>query len=180
MKKRILGGILAAVMCFGTGCADIQEYFRNPLQEGLQYLKDKKYTEAVAAFEEAIEKEQEPGEAYRGIGLAYWEQEDYDKAEEALTNAILNGADKTGPTYNMLAVCDWKQQDLDGALQDFQTGIQCEPKTSVLRQEMQYNVICIYEEKRDWAKAKELMAEYVAAYPDDESVKKEAEFLQTR
>lgn len=80
----------------------------------------------------------------------------------------------------MLAVCDWKQQDLDGALKDFEVGIQCEPKGSKLRQEMQYNVICIYEEKRDWAKAKELMAEYVAAYPDDESVKKEAEFLQTR
>lgn len=180
MKKRILVGTLAAVLFCSTGCASIREYFRNPLAEGLEYLKEEKYMEAIAAFEDAIEKEQEPGEAYRGIGIAYWEQEDYDKAEEALTNAILNGADKTGPTYNILAICDWKQQDLDGALQDFQIGIQCEPKASKLQQEMQYNMICIYEEKHDWEMAKQLMAEYVEAYPDDESVKKEAEFLQTR
>lgn len=180
MKKRILGGLLAVVLFCGVGYVGVQKYFKNPLEEGLQYLKEEKYTEAIASFEKAIEKEKEPGEAYRGIGLAYWEQENYDKAEEALTNAILNGADKTGPTYNMLAICDWKQQDLDGALKDFQIGIQCESKASELQQEMQYNMICIYEEKRDWEMAKQLMEEYVAAYPEDESVKKEAEFLQTR
>lgn len=180
MKKRVLAGMLVIVLLCGAGFAGIQKFFKNPLEDGLQYLKEENYTEAIASFEKAIEKEKEPGEAYRGIGIAYWELGNYDKAEEALTSAILNGADKTGPTYNILAICDWKQQDLDGALQDFQTGIQCEPKASKLQQEMQYNMICIYEEKRDWEMAKKLMEEYVAAYPDDESVKKEAEFLQTR
>ena len=32
----------------------------------------------------------------------------------------------------------------------------------------------------DWEMAKEKMSEYQAAYPEDESVAKEAEFLQTR
>lgn len=36
------------------------------------------------------------------------------------------------------------------------------------------------EKTADWEMAKEKMSEYQAAYPEDESVAKEAEFLQTR
>lgn len=61
MKKRFLGGLLAAVILFSTGCAGIQEYFENPLEDGLQYLKEEKYAQAVASFEKAIEKEYNRG-----------------------------------------------------------------------------------------------------------------------
>ena len=40
-------------------------------------------------------------------------------------------------------------------------------------------IICL-EKTADWEMAKEKMSEYQAAYPEDESVAKEAEFLQTR
>lgn len=180
MKRRLTIGILLGALCMQSGCAKIQEYFETPLEEGLAYLKEEKYSEAITSFEASIDKKKDVGEAYRGIGIAYWEQENYQQAEEAFTDALLNGVDKTGTLYNFLAICDWKEQDLDGALQDFMTGIRCEPEGSELRQEMEFNVICIYEEKQDWANAKARMEEYIAAYPEDEQAQKEAEFLRTR
>ena len=45
---------------------------------------------------------------------------------------------------------------------------------------MKYNEIICLEKTADWEMAKEKMSEYQAAYPEDESVAKEAEFLQTR
>lgn len=180
MKRKLAIAILAGGLCMQSGCAQLEKYFETPLEKGLAYLKEENYSGAIASFEESIAKKKDVGEAYRGIGIAYWEEESYEKAEEAFTNALLNGADKTGTIYNFLAICDWKEQDLDGALQDFQTGIRCEPEGSSLRQEMEFNVICIYEEKRDWVNAKESMEQYIASYPEDAKAQKEAEFLRTR
>ena len=53
-------------------------------------------------------------------------------------------------------------------------------KQETLLQEMKYNEIICLEKTADWEMAKEKMSEYQAAYPEDESVAKEAEFLQTR
>ncbi len=46
---------------------------------------------------------------------------------------------------------------------------------------MKYNeIICLEKDRRLGNGKKEKMSEYQAAYPEDESVAKEAEFLQTR
>ena len=45
---------------------------------------------------------------------------------------------------------------------------------------MKYNEIICYEKQADWENAKGKVTEYLDAYPDDETVQKEAEFLETR
>ncbi len=45
---------------------------------------------------------------------------------------------------------------------------------------LQFNRIVIYEYQSDFATAKELVAAYLKAYPDDEQGKREAQFLKTR
>ena len=49
-----------------------------------------------------------------------------------------------------------------------------------LKQEIQYNLIAVYESMSDWDAAKEQMRAYREAYPDDNRVEKEADFLETR
>ena len=51
---------------------------------------------------------------------------------------------------------------------------------SDLIQEMKYNEIICLEKTADWDGAKSKMLEYQESYPNDTSVEKEAEFLQTR
>ena len=45
---------------------------------------------------------------------------------------------------------------------------------------MEYNVIVSYEKMQNWEKAKSKLNEYLGKYPDDETAKKEVEFLETR
>ena len=52
----------------------------NPSEEGVEYLKNGQYEEAIEQFEKAVEEEVNVGDAYRGIGIARWEQENYEGA----------------------------------------------------------------------------------------------------
>ena len=90
--------------------------------------------------------------------------------------------------YKRQALC---KEDYAKALEYIQEGIalaeekqgnkkQEDKKQETLLQEMKYNEIICLEKTADWEMAKEKMSEYQAAYPEDESVAKEAEFLQTR
>ena len=82
-----------------------------------------------------------------------------------------------------------KTENYDKALEYLQAGITLaegdtgkdqEKSDTTLLQEMQYNEIVCYEQQADWKNAKSAMEEYQKNYPDDDSVSKEAEFLQTR
>ena len=91
--------------------------------------------------------------------------------------------------YNLTAVCAMKTEDYAKALECFQAGIAlAESKTgddktkadTALLQEMEYNVIVCYEQQADWENAKSAMKQYQEDFTEDDSVSKEAEFLQTR
>ena len=99
------------------------------------------------------------------------------------------GQGRDRSTYNLTAVCAMKTEDYAKALECFQAGIAlAESKTgddktkadTALLQEMEYNVIVCYEQQADWENAKSAMKQYQADFPEDDSVSKEAEFLQTR
>ncbi|HBA63800.1 MAG TPA: hypothetical protein DCZ20_08075 [Lachnospiraceae bacterium] len=179
-RGRILCCLLAMCLLL-SGCELIGLSGKeDKIAAGLSCLEEKKYDEAIAAFQEAVEAETDIGEAYRGIGIALWEQEQYSEAKEAFKKALINGSMKTGTIYNFLGICSLKEEDLDSALTYFETGIRCEKEGSVLQQEMEFNVIAIYEKKLEWETAKAKMEAYITKYPDDEKAAKEAEFLRTR
>ena len=66
---------LAVSACLLTGCT-------NALKDGTGYLEDGNYKEAVTAFQKAVDEGKKTAEAYRGLGMAYYELEDYESAKD--------------------------------------------------------------------------------------------------
>lgn len=182
--NRIATGILAAVfllLClFLYLCLTVWKV--NPSEEGIEYLKNGQYEEAVEQFEQAVEKEINAADAYRGIGIARWEQEDYAGARDAFQKALEQETEQpfTGTIYNFLGNCALKLNDPASAQNYFQQGIGLKGNSTELDREMKYNLIVAFEQTGDWESAKAKLSEYVAEYPDDANAQKEQQFLETR
>ncbi len=164
--------LLAVIML--TGC------IMNPYKSGMEALESGQYDEAVKQFEEAVEKEQNKADSYRGMGIALWETKDYEGAKEALENALKEGSKKTGTICNLLGSCELQSGNMKEAITYFEEGLKAEGNDDKLTQSMRYNCIFAYEKLGDLDMAKSLLAEYVAEYPEDEDAVKEAQFLETR
>lgn len=182
MKKRT-GIILAAVMCLMTGCS-------SAVKDGTELLESGAYQEAVEKFQEAAENEKNPAEACRGLGMAYYEQAEYDKALKAFEQALKEGTEETMSLWNLMGISSMQSGDYAKALEYLQNGIllaqnsgttskEAEGFSQVL-QEMLFNEIVCYEKLADWENAKTRMESYIQTYPDDEAAAREAEFLKTR
>ena len=68
----------------------------------------------------------------------------------------------------------------DKAAVSFENGSQMDGAGDQLKREMAYNEIFVLEKAGDYTKAKESSDAYLQTWPDDEDVKKEAEFLETQ
>lgn len=176
--RKILPVIL--VVCMLTGCG-------NALKDGTKQLEEGNYKKAAESFEEAAQKEEDTAEAYRGLGMALYEQEDYKGTLEAFQNALDKGVKETPQLYNLMGISAMQTEDYAGASEYFETGLALadaraseETIDGGLLQEMRYNRIVCAEKSADWDTAKEKIAEYLETYPDDERAVKEAEFLKTR
>ncbi len=78
----VIGGCCAASMALSlTGCSA-------PSERGCEHLQEEEYDKAIEEFQKAVDKDDNPGDAYRGIGIAKWEQEDYEGALEAFKSAV--------------------------------------------------------------------------------------------
>ena len=141
--------MLTGVTCLASGCGNV-------VKDGTEALGEGRYDAAETAFEEATKNgnKEVAADGYQGLGMTYYEQEEYDKALEAFQAGIALAESKTGD--------DKTKAD------------------TALLQEMKYNVIVCYEQQADWENAKSAMKQYQADFPEDDSVSKEAEFLQTR
>lgn len=169
--KRIVGLFVALLLL--TGCG------RN-IKDGVSMLEEGKYDAAVEAFEKDVKKERNLDEAYRGLGIAYFELEDYDAAVEAFEKAVQNGTKETAVFFGFLGASYLKNEDYDKALDAYERALVCDDLTAELEQEIQFNLIALYENMGNWDAAKKQMDKYVKKYPDDSRVEKEAEFLETR
>lgn len=185
MKKGIISMLLAAFLM--TGCGEKVNY----IEQGTQQMEEQQYEEAVSSFQKSLEEKEDAAEAYRGLGMAYYEQQDYEAAREAFQNVLDNEGDAAPTLYNFIGICSMQLDDVKGALDAFQKGIELAgasdakkdedaPDYTEVVQEMKYNEIVCYEKQQDWETAKAKAEEYIAAYPDDKDAQKEAEFLRTR
>lgn len=184
MKKgKTAGAAAAAVLSVFmlAGCADA-------LADGTKALESGRYEEAQSLFQTAAEDEdrETAAQAYRGLGMVYYEQKEYSSALEAFQSALDRGAGQTVQNYNLMGICAMKTDDYENALGYFQSGLALadtssgESSDAELIQEMRYNEIVCYERTADWESAKQKVSEYLEDYPGDETAEKEAEFLETR
>ncbi|MEJ8733669.1 tetratricopeptide repeat protein [Mediterraneibacter sp. ICN-202921] len=179
MKIKKILPILCAV-CLLTGCT-------NALKDGTKQMEEGNYDKAAACFTEAVQKEENAAEAYRGLGMALYEQKEYKGALEAWENALAQGIKESPQMYNLIGISAMQTEDYAGAYQYFETGIALSDARAAeetidggLLKEMRYNVIVCAEKSADWETAKEKITEYLELYPDDEKVMREAAFLKTR
>ncbi len=183
MKKKVT--VLAAAACAAclvAGCA-------NAVKDGTDALTDGRYEEAETSFQEAAEStdKEVSADGWRGLGMTYYEMEKYEEALSAFQSALDQGADQTVELYNLMGVCAMQTGEYGQALEYIQAGLALNETDAEkgkaddsLIQEMKYNEIICYEQQADWENAKQKAAEYAEAYPGDEAIQKEVEFLETR
>ncbi|MDO4312133.1 MAG: tetratricopeptide repeat protein [Eubacteriales bacterium] len=168
----LLSVLMAA--CVLAGCGN------QSLEEGMELLEAGKYEESIEQFKEAADADQNPGDAYRGIGIARWELGQYEAARNAFESALEHDAEKTATIYNFLGNCEMQLENPKAALNYYNLGIACEDCSEEMLQEMKFNEIVAYEQCGEWENARTKLKEYTDAYPDDERAAKEAEFLETQ
>ena len=170
--------VAASVIC---GCA-------NPQKAGVKALEEGNYAEAETQFQELTEAGGEDAAAgWQGLGMAYYETEDYQGALEAFQKAVESGMSPSIQMYNLMAVCAMQMKEYGQALEYIRSGLALadtaseeEQPDAGLIQEMKFNEIICCERQADWESAKQKITEYVSEYPDDETARREAEFLATR
>ena len=172
MKKWLLAVLVLGIFVL-AGCA-------KNINQGVEAMEIGKYKEAKESFERQIKKGKHLDEAYRGLGMAHFELEEYEAAISAFELALKAEAEETSTMYNMMGVCYMKIESYEKALDVYKKALELEDISKETKQEMLYNLIAIYEGMADWESAKEQMRLYREAYPNDERVEKEADFLETR
>lgn len=83
-KKWIFSVILMTSIYVCTACGTENEH----VAQGMQYVEENLYKEAVTSFEKAKEKGEDFRQVYRGLGIAYMGFADYPKAIEAFLEAL--------------------------------------------------------------------------------------------
>lgn len=174
MKKRV--SITAMVLLSGlllSGCA-------TQIEKGTTLLEEKKYEAAAEVFQKASEKSSMEKEAYRGLGISYYELKEYAKAKKALETALKKGAEETAQMDAMLGAACMENGDYEEAASYFEKGSRYEETEESLKKEILFNEIAALEKAEKYTEAKEKVSAYLKRYPDDETVQKEAEFLETQ
>lgn len=132
MKKKLLAGILAAVNIFMcTACSQADEH----VMQGMQYVEEAQYANAVSSFEKAKEKSEDLAKIYRGLGIANMGLAEYDKAIEAFlqalgsSNGILDSMDYDINYY--LAAAYYKNGQLKEAESTYDSIIDLESRNAI-------------------------------------------------
>ena len=170
--KRIMIVILSLLVCL-TGCVA-------NIKDGVALLEEQEYEQAKAAFQKDIKADRNLADAYHGMGLACFELQEYDEALEAFEAALQHGTEETASLCAFLGACHMEKEEYEQALDAYGKALQKENITVELKQEIEFNLIALYENMGNWDEAKKQMDYYVEQYPDDSRVEKEADFLETR
>lgn len=132
---------------------------------------------AAADFQEVAEKGYPFSYFY--LGQMSEAKEDYVSAVENYDKYIQNPAQGSlGIVYERMGSCYVKMDDMEKALEAYQKGIEKADADS--KKALLFGVTALYEQQGDFETAKKYAEEYVGLYPEDEDMKRELDFLETR
>lgn len=140
------------------------------------YYYMEQYEVAISGFKELKEK---LPEAYYFLGDCYYKKQEYKKAIECFETALEKDLEEdAGLIYNQLGNCYLAAGEYEAALSYFKKGQEVE--NTAWKKPLMYNQIIALEKQEKYGDALAACKEYLEAYPDDEKVLKEKEFLETR
>lgn len=137
------------------------------------YMED--YNGAVSALESLSESGDNRATLY--LGKAYEALGDMNYAA-SLYEKYIQTDETNGEVYNQLGLCKLNMEEYETALNCFQKGIAT--GDGEVMQELLFNEASAYEYISDFSTAKTKFSEYLAKYPNDETARRELEFLETR
>ena len=173
MRKKVTLILLCVLCMMMAGCKDY-------IGEGTALMEEGSYKEAQEVFLQAAEEGKQPAEAYKGLAICYWGQQDYENAEVNLEAALNAGAKENAVLYNMLGSCAMQLGRPEKAVFYFDEGRDLDGATDEMKKEMTFNLIAAHEATGRYDLAKQELMVYTQAYPDDEEAQKELEFLETQ
>ncbi len=153
-----------------AGTKDMTNYEKGRI---CYYLED--YENARTYLEKA--REEGGYEAVLFLGKTYEILGDINYAI-SVYNSWLENEEPNARMLNQLGLCKMRAVDYAGALTAFQSAINIEDNG--MMQTLKMNEIVAYERLGQYQEAASRMSSYLAAYPDDETAKREYEFLKTR
>ena len=83
---------------------------QNVYKKGVESLENKDYAAAQENFQKAVEDKKNVADSYRGLGIAYYEQEKYKDALAAFENAV--AAIAKGSVGDMVLYAKWSEKDM--------------------------------------------------------------------
>lgn len=136
-----------------------------------------------ADYENAAKEFSEIAQEYNGanyfLGEISFSKNDYEGALSYYLEYIENEKNiKEADVYNHITLCYINQIDYENALKYVQIGIGLNDSDVI--QNLRRNEITIYEHQADFKEAYKKATEYLKEYPEDEDMKKELQFLETR
>lgn len=145
---------------------------KNYTARGRMYFLEGNHKEAAENLAKAVEM----GDACANLYLAQAYEALGDPVNaDACINAYIEVYPNSSVSYNQLGRMAFKDGDYANAIARFEEGLALEEVTN--EQELRCNLIAAYEYSGDFQKARELMKEYVADYPNDEAAAREYRFL---
>ena len=131
--------------------------------------------QAVSLLEEAVKGKEKT--AYYYLAEIYYALGDGKTAEEYMVSYMESGA---ADSYNLFHIANDQigKGNYTMAIACLTSALELENVPN--KQIIMKTLVIAYEQNKDFASAKALMAEYVEAYPDDEEAKREYTFLETR
>lgn len=158
------------------------------------YLKEGNYAEAISLYEEIVsEKDSDSAREknerlYSRMGVAYCGLEDYVSAVDCFEKAASFSKESRLPkeelpaqifAYNELGLSYLKASEYEKALEAILTGLSLEPEEEQ-KKTLVKNKIVVLEYLSRFEEAFTECESYMEAYPEDEEMLKEYEFLKTR
>lgn len=138
------------------------------------YMGD--YENAEAELTAAIDSRYR--EAMLVMGQVDLAREDVDGARAWFQEYLEKEKKNTSGGYNGLVLCDLAEENYESALENVQRGL-AEAQSDQM-QELLFNEVVIYEKSLDFQTAQEKADEYLQMFPDDERMRTEKEFLDSR
>lgn len=129
--------------------------------EGRVLIFEKKYREAAELLERAARLDPQGAYSYNGLGIAYLERADYERAKLAFRDAIQRAPHWAYPWHN-LALAYTETGDYDQAIRSYQEGMRLAPKYSYLA----YNLGLVYQRLNRRAEAEQAYKKAIAISPN--------------